>query len=72
MDSEFRIVAFPAHQNNSNMDAGAVGWKSQAMGGQDKRRFALLNGDNAEAEIRMDFSTLCYCPYQEGREYSVC
>ena len=36
------------------MEAGAVGRKSQAMGGQDKRRYALINGDNAEAEIRMD------------------
>ena len=71
-NSEFRIAAFPAHQNNSNMDAGAVGRKSQAMGGQDKRRFALLNGDNAEAEIRMDVSTLCYCPNVKGGEYSVC
>ncbi len=62
MDSELRIAAFPAHQNNSNMDGGAVWRKSQAMGGQDKRRFALHNGDNAEAEIRMDVSTLCYCP----------
>ena len=72
MESEFRIAAFPAHQNNSNMNAGAVWRKSQAMGGQDKRRFALLNGDNAEAEIRMDVTALCYCPYEEGREYSVC